>query len=341
MSNENQKITGYNNDKGFSYIKNRLKKYNLLMSKFISDNLNIFQKLYICFDFVLCIFIYGSGINDYFQYNFYKRKYNDRKNFIVGRKWHRIIKTCNHQIKQEVFDNKVIFNQKFNKFLGRDYLDIDNCTEEQFINFIQKHPKFIVKIKCGSGGNGIRVIDIKDYNATKLYQQLKIEHVLVEQLIQQHEAFSSFNPTSVNTLRLVTILTKDGVNLMNVVFRMGNGEVSTDNFHHYGLACLVDEKNGVVISRAVDKNNMTYYFHPYTNKQIIGFKIPCWEKIVETVKEAAVICPDVKYVGWDVVLDNDDNIVIIEGNCASDPDITQIPDQIGKWPKYKEILKKL
>lgn len=341
MSNENQKITGYNNDKGLGYLKNRLKKYNLLMARFIGENLNVFQKAYICFDFVLCIFIYGSGINDYFQYNFYKRKYNDRKTFIVGRKWHRIIKTCNQKIKHEVFDNKAMFNQKFRNFLGRDYLDLDCCSKEQFIGFINNHPQFISKIKCGSGGNGIKKIDIKHYNIDDLYQQLKMEHVIIEQLIQQHSSFANFNPTSVNTLRLVTILTNNGVIVMNAVFRMGNGEVSTDNFHHYGLACLVDEKSGVVISRAVDKNNKTYYFHPYTNQQIIGFKIPCWDKIIETVKSAALVCQDVKYVGWDVVVDSSDNIIIIEGNCASDPDITQIPDQIGKWPKYKKVLKRL
>ena len=31
-------------------------------------------------------------------------------------------------------------------------------------------------------------------------------------------------------------------------------------------------------------------------------------------------------------------ICIIEGNCTADPDITQMPDQVGKWPKYKKEL---
>ena len=31
-------------------------------------------------------------------------------------------------------------------------------------------------------------------------------------------------------------------------------------------------------------------------------------------------------------------ICIIEGNCTADPDITQMPDQIGKWPKYREVI---
>ena len=47
---------------------------------------------------------------------------------------------------------------------------------------------------------------------------------------------------------------------------------------------------------------------------------------------------DVRYVGWDVVYTENEDFIIIEGNSASDPDITQIPDLIGKWPLYKKFI---
>ena len=65
---ENQKIMGYNKSKGFEYISLHLKKYNLMMKKFISKDYNFFHKIWIFIDFVGCILKYGVGINDYFQY---------------------------------------------------------------------------------------------------------------------------------------------------------------------------------------------------------------------------------------------------------------------------------
>ena len=46
-----------------------------------------FQSAKIFIDFWISVLVLGAGINDYFQYNFYKISYAERKTFIVGRKW--------------------------------------------------------------------------------------------------------------------------------------------------------------------------------------------------------------------------------------------------------------
>lgn len=332
----NQKLTGYNNSKGLSYVSLHLKKYKLLMDTFIPDTLNGFQRFGITIDFIMCVIKYGAGINDYFQYNFYKRKAIDRKTFIVGRKWLRIIKVLNGTVEQPDFDDKSRFNTIFKEFIRRDWIDLDDCSEDQLKKFKENHPVSMCKIKCGSGGNGIELIDsLAKYHNLSYYRG---KHMILEQLIDQYDDLAEFNPSSVNTLRLVTVVVDDDVILMNAVFRTGNGEGRTDNFHHYGLAALIDCETGIVITPAVDKKNNKYYVHPKSGKQIIGYHIPYWKKIVETVKKAAMIRPEVRYVGWDVVLTKDGEVSIIEGNCASDPDITQMPDQIGKWPEYLKIM---
>ena len=43
----------------------------------------------------------------------------------------------------------------------------------------------------------------------------------------------------------------------------------------------------------------------------------------------------------DIAIKNDGTICIIEGNSASDPDVVQMPDQIGKLPFYSKVLDKL
>lgn len=342
MAENNQSLTGYNKTSGLKYIEMHLKKYALLRNTYISPKLSVFKKIIIDIDFIMCAVFLGAGINDYFQYKFYKRKLIDRKNFIVGRKWHKIIKKCNGKINHKSFDDKNEFNRLFSDFIKRDWLDMAVCSYQEFEKFTEKHIKFISKIKNGSGGNGISVIKAsEDKGLNKLYQELKEKDCIIEEIITQSNELAEFNPSSINSLRIVTIKTKNETKIMNAVFRTGNGEGITDNFHHYGLAALIDVNTGVVISPAVDKNNMKYYFHPSSKKQIIGYQIPNWQGIIKTVKAAAEIIPNVRYIGWDIALNEKNTAVIIEGNCASDPDIVQIPDQTGKWPEYNKIISKL
>lgn len=334
-----QELTGYNNHRGVNYLKIHLQKYSLLMDTFVSPELSAFKRLGITIDFLWCVIRYGAGINDYFQYRFFEKDGAERKTFIVGRKWKKIIKTCNGKINVDTFDNKSCFNTRFKEFLGRDWIDIDNCSISDYQSFADSHPTCLQKIKDGSGGNGILVYSFS--GMADEYDQLKEKHVILEEIIVQDRRMADFNPNSVNTLRIVTITNEDCVKVMNAVFRCGNGEGVTDNFHHYGLAALIDVTTGEVYTEGVDKDNNRFAIHPKTGCPIKGFVIPYWNEIIDTVKRAALIEPTVRYVGWDIAIKNDGTICIIEGNCASDPDITQIPDQIGKWPMYEEVIQKL
>ena len=128
---------------------------------------------------------------------------------------------------------------------------------------------------------------------------------------------------------------------MSAGLRIGNGEAVADNFHHGGLATIIDIHSGFIISDGVDHNLVWYKEHPVTGKTIRGFKIPFWDKVIETIKNAAMVMPEVRYVGWDVAVGKNGKIYIIEGNCCADPDVSQIPDQKGKWFMYKEELRRI
>lgn len=340
--NHTQKITGYNSSRGFEYITDHFKKYNLLQKYFIEEDVGLLIKTYIIFDFIWCVLRYGCGINDYFQYKFFYKKSFDRKKFIVARKWKKIVIACNGKLKVEEFDDKSIFYQNYSEFLGRDWIDLSKAEYEEFREFVVKYPVSMYKIKDGSGGNGIGILD---YNAIsdleQKYLELRAMNVILEELIIQNHEMSDFNPSSVNTLRVVTINTGKTIEIMNAVFRCGNGKGCTDNFHHLGLAALIDIDTGIVYTQAIDKKNNRYIFHPSSNKQIVGFKIPYWENVLETVKRAADVNKNIIYVGWDIAIKNNGTICIIEGNSASDPDVVQMPDQIGKWNKYKNTITKI
>jgi hypothetical protein len=328
----------------FRYVLDRFYKINRMMHDFIEQDLNIFQRMLIVMDLSLSIIIYGCGITDYFQYQFYKRKHTDRKTFIVHRKRMQIVKICNDKKDQVFFNRKPEFNRTFKDYIGRKWIDTAICSFDDFRAFVQEVDRFMIKPSEGSHGIGIRIKTAREINSDpiSLFNEIKAEDAIVEELIVQDEAIGEFNKSSVNTLRVVSMLCADGeVKIMSANLRMGTEDRYADNFHFNGIAALIDVETGLVITPGIDKNFKRYIIHPVSGKQIIGYKIPYWHKIIKTVKQVALIVPTVRYVGWDIAIGNDGRVILVEGNSAADPDVSQMPDQVGKWPLFEKPVKEI
>ncbi len=311
-----------------------------MLNEYVQEDLSLLRKLVILTDLAFSIVIYGTGITDFFQYRFYRRPHRERKEFMVYRQRMWLVRNLNKREEREIFDQKPLFNRYFNAYLGRKWLDIRSASYEDFRVFTESFERFLVKPVRGSHGMGIRVEKVKEHcDLPALYQKLKGEEVLLEELIVQHEELAAFNRSSVNTVRVATLLDKAGrVNLMTANLRLGRGDFYADNFHHNGIAALLDVESGQVISPAVDKKLQQYLEHPLSKKPITGFTVPCWEGVLALVREAAPVVPTVRYVGWDVAVGKDGRARLIEGNAAADPDLSQMPDQVGKWPLYRKVL---
>lgn len=323
-------------------VRGRIKKIRLYIRDYMPEA-NFLLRLVMFLDVIWASWFYGGAIDDYFRYHFFLRSHADRKNFIVWRKRKRIINTCNKKEDRDIFNAKPRFNKTFAAFVGRDWLNTAECSFDDFASFISRNKRFFVKPVAGSFGWGVRVQEADNHQDMQgLFHSLYAEKVLVEEVIQQWAEMAEFNPTSVNTLRIVTLLCGDGTaKVMTATLRCGNGDKCADNFHHKGIASMIDIPTGVVTSTGVDMESRRFILHPVSQKPIIGFKIPFWDKILATVTAAAQVVPTVRYVGWDVALGNDGRVIIIEGNSAADPDVTQMPDQVGKWPLYKKELRKI
>ena len=68
---------------------------------------------------------------------------------------------------------------------------------------------------------------------------------------------------------------------------------------------------------------------------MLGYKIPNWEKVIETVTEAAKVVPQCRYIGWDVAILNDD-VELIEGNHNPDHDLLEFVGSERMF--YKKIM---
>lgn len=299
------------------------------------------KKIRILIDFFWEKLRYKTKMSDYIQYEFYKKPNYLRREFIDENKREIIHRVMNNPRDCVFFDNKAKFNKKFEQYLGREWIDAQSCTFESFQLFMLKHKKVFVKPGDGWFGIGAEVCDIRNCpDLGMLWDDLKKKNAVIEECIIQHNELSEFNSTSVNTLRVVTVLCPNNkVRIMSADLRLGRLGKVADNFHHKGIASLIDLETGIVYTMGIDKDREKYIVHPDSKKQIIGFHVPYWERIKEIVQEVALLVPTVRYVGWDIAIGQNGNIFIVEGNCMADPDVTQMPDGKGKWPMYLPILR--
>ncbi len=326
-----------------NYILQRFKKIGYMTNNFVDEKISFPRKLIIWGDLLISIIVLGAGITDYFQYKFYKKKMIEKRNFIVHRKRMKIVNKSNNKEDMKIFNDKKEFNRIFDDFISRDWLDLEEDSFEAFVEFANKHKKFIVKPKDGSHGKGIYFVDTNELKDLRYsFEKIAKEKAIIEEIIVQNKEVAEFNPASVNTLRVVTFVDHENTpHVMTANLRVGRGQRIADNFHHEGIASLIDIDTGIVVTRGIDGKSQRYVVHPISGKKIVGFEIPLWEEVKDLAKRAALVVPTVRYVGWDVALGEEGKIYIVEGNCAADPDISQLPDQEGKWNLYKPYLDKL
>ncbi len=304
------------------------------------------SRLAILNDMRHCAIKYGAGYMDYDLFEMYNLTEEQRDTYITRGRNNDLIKKYNNPNYNYIFNNKLEFNKYFKDFIKRDYIKVRGTSKDALMAFMLKHQTFMAKPLTGTCGKGIEKININDYeNIDDLYNYLtKEEHnFLLEEIITQCEEVNSIYPQSINTVRIVTIL--DDAQIPHIIcayFRIGNGKY-VDNFNSGGMVAPVNEETGEVLMAAIDKNKNLYTEHPTTHTRIKGFKFPNWNDALEMVKKAALIMPEVRYVGWDVCF-SPSGPLLVEGNEYPGHDIYQLPEHTpnkqGIWPKFTKAFKK-
>ena len=279
---------------------------------------------------------------DYDLFEMYNLTDEQRDTYITRGRNNALISKYNNKAYFHIFENKDEFNEKFDKYIKRDWVKVKGTDKEKVLNFIEKHSIFMAKPIDGGCGKGIEKINVSDYNSTEeLYNYLNTSNANfeLEEVIKQNEEVSKIYPGAINTVRVVTILKDNVPHVICAYFRIGNGKF-VDNFNSGGMVAPIDVETGIVQDRAIDKNKILYENHPATGTPIKGFKFPYWNEALEMCKEAAKVVPQMAYVGWDVGF-TPDGPLFVEANEFPGHDIYQLPehtpDKIGMMPKFLNI----
>ena len=85
---------------------------------------------------------------------------------------------------------------------------------------------------------------------------------------------------------------------------------------------------GIVSTMDVDHDHVQYIKHPYSGTIIPGFQIPFWDEAKKMVLQAALVLPNVRFIGWDVAIAKD-RPLLIEGNSNPGADNMQMAGHKG------------
>ena len=300
--------------------------------------------LCILLDMAFCYLKYGVGYFDYYNFGFINIGPAKRSTYMTMLENNMLVLRLDDQEKRKLFEDKIEFLKTFSDYLGREWLDLREAGKDGFISFVSRHPVFFAKCPGGFGGLEVRKIKTDaDTDLAGLFGELNAAGMwCIEEPIVQHSEMNRLCPDSVNTIRMTTVIKDGQPHLMYALVRIGAGGKEVDNVSSGGYHANLDE-NGVISGYAHHEKSFSLVEkHHLTGTVFHGFQIPMFPEARDMVMRAAMVVPEVRYVGWDVAI-SESGPVLVEGNNLPGYDMCQNygqtqPDRIGIKPKFKELL---
>lgn len=227
-----------------------------------------------------------------------------------------------------------------------------NCNKwRNSIEVLKEDGDYVFKVIDGECADGVTLASVcgesvlsdnVSYTKEEYLNRFSGKRLIVQYVIEQHEALRAFGTKSVNTIRVVTIKGKSGaVNLFAAFLRIASSAESfVDNRAVGGLGIGVNLEDGTLMKFGFphDAFGVKYLEHPVSHICFEGFQLPYWSETVELVKKAHMQFYEIQSIGWDVVL-TDAGPVLLEGN--DDWEISGPQDTSGGLKKrWSELVNK-
>lgn len=139
------------------------------------------------------------------------------------------------------------------------------------------------------------------------------QNFVIEEVVKQHPKMASLNPSSINTLRVISFRKGNEIMICKVMCRIGKPGNVVDNFAAGGMGCAVKE-NGFLSEYAYTKMYSKRKNITETGVILKDFQIPGFENVKNFVKKAHLSMPHFLLLGWDVAIGEDEQPVFIEYN---------------------------
>ena len=210
--------------------------------------------------------------------------------------------------------------------MGRAFLPMEGASDEQIDAFLRENGTIVGKSNL-SFGKGFHIYSVEKGDSAASVRADTPE--LLESYIVQHPEYSRMYPGSVNTIRIHTVRSREGVRLFFwPKLRVGADGAVTDVGIKRAYRVLLTEDGEILQAFShtekaggMDKPCKTHHNTGYRFEK--GKRLPFVRQAVELCLRAAREYPEVRYIGWDVAI-TENGPVIVEANDIS-----------GLWKTYQ------
>lgn len=274
-------------------------------------------KLSLIGDSVYSVFMYNISLLEYFQFRFFEKSSAERREWAGTGFMYEFQLKMNPAKERGILDDKRLFHKEYFEFIRHKAYSIQELKKDPALaNDLLSGNKIVLKTFNGKGGGGTAFLDTNGMTPHSLIREMESgKFDLVESFIQQHSELQRLSPSAVNTVRIFTQLDKDDqVQFLGCRQRISiNSQV--DNMAAGNIVAPIDPETGIITGPGVysDVTKEPESVHPVTGVPIVGFQVPYWKECVQLAKVAALLHPQNRSIGWDIVV-TPDGPGLIEGN---------------------------
>lgn len=161
----------------------------------------------VIFSFLICRFLYGASWDNFQVLKMYAMTNKERKRVYTFKRQKKISDFLNKNANDtnlHILMDKNKFNAAFGEFIVRDWYDSTEPDRKRFDEFMHRNERFLLKPILSSQGKGIELYNSSEVDLDSFYENISLKKVILEGFIEQHSELKSINPSSVNTIRLIT-----------------------------------------------------------------------------------------------------------------------------------------
>ena len=234
---------------------------------------------------------------------------------------------------------------------GYYYYEGRPVSKEEAANLCRNIDEAIIKPSMALKGDGVCKLSIKDgvTNLDGRTVEEMFDHYekdfLIQEVVHQHERMKMLNPTSVNTMRILTYRSGMEVLLVYAVVRIGRKGEVIDNQSAGGISAKINE-DGTIGKYAFGVAGEDRLERTDSGVLLEGYQVPSFDKAIETVKRLHYSLPLFDLVGWDIAIDEGGEPVLIEWNGRPGPSQTACGTGFGDmteriikevWPRENTL----
>lgn len=203
------------------------------------------------------------------------------------------------------------------KWVGREYVSQRDFSTDMIKNL----GEVIIKPTIDTtNARNVRLLDVEGgidrITGDTLEEVLKEykKNYIIQERVKNHESISTLNPYSVNTFRVITYLTSDGIKVAPLAMRIGTGGRCFDN---RGIYIGVSEDGRLNATGYSKKGLNKYKEHPDTHTVFENYKLEGAKEVILAAKKLHAYLPQLQMISWDMAFNDKGQVTIIEVNTNS------------------------